>query len=310
MKAPNITSTYNSNPGNPHSAGNIPPLLIPSLVAATGEDVRFVHLANQKKVAAYIISPASHGHDNHDKEVLRLVRNEDLPKELRAINDPVTLKSFLANAYVKVVTLDNGDIKLYVEQRGLGGGREDRNLGSWSKLLSGIRELAAERAELSDASSTSRAETKPLKAFISYAWERGDKNSVLQRFLEGLRDDLEKLGIETFFDVTRMSGNMDHTMQENLAQSDIILPILTPLFESKVLLPDDPKQKNNLKFEYNLTLEKAQNNPDTLIIPLRYEKGAANALRTEMEKFSPIDCTDPETRTESFIAGGEKNLVH
>lgn len=304
------TNTHDSNPGNPHSTANnshnISPLTIPSLIAATGEEVRFIYLSDQKKVTAYVVSsPALH---DHGKEVLRLVRSEDLPKELGAINDPEALKSFLANAYAKVTTFDNGDVKLYVEQRGVGRGKEDRNQESWNKLLAGIKDLAASNYASMIGGSHKKQEDLAPQVFISYAWEaEGSKElASLQRWLGGLRDDLQVAGMSVFLDIGDMTGSIEACMTENLAQSDIILTINTAKYNARAT--DKVSVTNNLRFEYHLTLERAAINPKS-VIPLHYSAtleeafgaiGGANEL-AGLKILWIRNCQNVETYGEQLV---------
>ncbi|WPY00573.1 hypothetical protein Trichorick_00454 [Candidatus Trichorickettsia mobilis] len=54
-----------------------------------------------------------------------IIKQENLPPELQQIDSLKTFHAFLRNAYVNISELDNGDFKLYVNQRCLGG--QDNN---------------------------------------------------------------------------------------------------------------------------------------------------------------------------------------
>ncbi len=53
---------------------------------------------------------------------------------------------------------------------------------------------------------------------------------LLQRWLKNFQEDLERAGIQVFLDVRDMQGHLDTTMRQRLADSDFVLPILTPRF--------------------------------------------------------------------------------
>jgi tetratricopeptide (TPR) repeat protein len=65
-----------------------------------------------KKVSAEII--------NKDRSIIQ-IKNENLPKELREISCPKVFDAFLKNTYAKVSPLGNGEHKLDINQRLLGG---------------------------------------------------------------------------------------------------------------------------------------------------------------------------------------------
>jgi len=72
-----------------------------------------------KKVSAEII--------NKDGSRIE-VKNENLPKELREINNPKVFDTFLRNTYAKVSILSDGDYKLHINHKLLGGGYESGSI--------------------------------------------------------------------------------------------------------------------------------------------------------------------------------------
>ena len=52
------------------------------------------------------------------------VKNENLPKELKEISDPEMFSGFLKNTYSKIITLSDGEYKLYINHKLLGGDGE------------------------------------------------------------------------------------------------------------------------------------------------------------------------------------------
>ena len=76
------------------------------------QQVEFIYSSRNKRVTATVINKSGEK---------KQVRSEDLPKELKQISNPKGFKAFLSSIHVKVNTLSNGDYKLYVNQKGLGG---------------------------------------------------------------------------------------------------------------------------------------------------------------------------------------------
>ena len=76
------------------------------------QQVEFIYFSRNKRVTATVINKSGEK---------KQVRSEDLPKELKQISNPEKFKAFLRSAYTKVSTSSNGDYKLYVNQKGLGG---------------------------------------------------------------------------------------------------------------------------------------------------------------------------------------------
>ena len=72
------------------------------------------------------------------------VKNENLPKELREISDPEVFSSFLRNTYAKVTTLSDGEYRLYINHRLLGGDEE-----YLYRMLCSMRELLINKTKSS-----------------------------------------------------------------------------------------------------------------------------------------------------------------
>lgn len=78
----------------------------------SNKQVELNYSLHDKKVSAEVI--------NENGERVK-VKGENLPKELKQINNPAIFKAFLNSAYAKVSTLSNGNYKLDVNQKLLGG---------------------------------------------------------------------------------------------------------------------------------------------------------------------------------------------
>ena len=84
-----------------------------------------------KKVSAEIIN----------KDGVRIeIKNENLPKELQKINSPEVFNLFLKNTYAKVTSLSDGEYKLDVNHRLLGGVKDDPE-GSMTPRTQGGKEF-------------------------------------------------------------------------------------------------------------------------------------------------------------------------
>lgn len=110
---------------------------------------------------------------------------------------------------------------------------------SWRQALKDIHTLA-KRRHLNK------------KVFISYAWPTEPAmRDQLQRWLKQLQDDLQRAGINVFYDLRDMKGHLDTTMQQQIENSDFVIPVLTPEFLSRV-----QNSETHLAFEFRLMLEK------------------------------------------------------
>lgn len=257
--------------------------------ATSGEDVKLAYEEKSKAVRAYVTGQAG-------KE--KMVKPWDMPGELQGIKNPLQLRGLMDNAYLKAQTLDSGDVKLYVDQRGVGGVKGDRDKPEWDKLLTSIHDLWKNR----------NPNKASIKAFISYAWEDTSTkagevaNSKLQRYLGNLRDDLQKAGISVFLDIGDMHGHMKKRMHDNLKDSDVIITINTPRFKTRAEAVDMlSRPKTNLGFEYKLTLEKSKDIPYG-IIPLHYSGGFNDSFPGALKEYLIRDCRDIEQYSAALVA--------
>ncbi len=133
-----------------HSSDNI----TKTITAINGEEIKFVYSLSDKKMSAGVIEGETTGEKTGVEtnatefteklqKTAKLIKHEDLPKEIAAVKDPVTFHLL----YARTSYLSNRDVKLYVEQRELGGGKEDRESGYRSKMLDQIRGLATKSYE-------------------------------------------------------------------------------------------------------------------------------------------------------------------
>jgi hypothetical protein len=284
----NNSSSYSSNYGNTKADSYSQSI---TLRTVSNEEVRFEYSHSQQRVLAFLIR----GKENENE--VKQIKVEDMPIEFSKIKDTSTLALFLDGAYVKASTLSNDEVKLYVEQRGLGGGRGDRDLPSWNKLLNGIREKQHNEAA-AQSNNNNNSKVVQKKVFISYAWEDDSteegrvENAKLQRYLKNLRNDLQKAGMSVFLDIGDMHGDMKVRMEKNLKASDVIITINTPRFKARA----EAVPQTNLGFEYQLTLEKAKDIPYG-IIPLHYSGSFNEAFPDSLKAYL-------------IRKNGKDNLIH
>lgn len=86
-------------------------LVIKELTAANGQKIQLIYSPIIKKVSACVTE------DNKTIEI----KNENTPKGLKCLNNAKVFEAFCNNIYAKVVTLSNGEYKLYIDHKGLGG---------------------------------------------------------------------------------------------------------------------------------------------------------------------------------------------
>jgi len=110
--------------------------------------------------------------------------------------------------------------------------------------------------------------------YISYAWyKENEKNIKLQKWLITFKNDLKKVGIDTFLDVENMTGNMNTTMAENIAKSNFVFIVVTPRFKERA---DD--NTSHLQFELNNIVES-----NKFIIPILIEGDFNTSLPSQFD---------------------------
>jgi uncharacterized protein YjbI with pentapeptide repeats len=102
------------------------------------------------------------------------------------------------------------------------------------------------------------------QAFISYAWE-GDKTALArqQKHLARISRDLSTLGIPTWLDIERMTGDIDEQMAGNIKDSTYAFVIGTPRYTERA------GQDTNVKKEY-LAIVAKEKQGDLKVFPLQF----------------------------------------
>lgn len=128
--------------------------------------------------------------------------------------------------------------------------------------------------------------------FISYAWEvKEEENAKLQKRLTMLQDALQDVGITVQLDISLLSGDIDHYMEEGIKKSNHVLLICTPRLKERVEVPD----VNNMKKELSWTMERQKEDPQ-FIIPLTFSGSFRTSLPMNLDgkplKLGNILCRD------------------
>lgn len=88
------------------------------------------------------------------------------------------------------------------------------------------------------------------KIFISYAWEDSripggkEANENLQKWLNTLTKNLQKIGASVFFDLDNLSGNLRDSMRNNIEKSNFFILVTTPRWKQRILQGLTPTLKD------------------------------------------------------------------
>eukprot|EP01099_Mayorella_cantabrigiensis_P002430 TRINITY_DN2060_c0_g1_i2.p1 TRINITY_DN2060_c0_g1~~TRINITY_DN2060_c0_g1_i2.p1 ORF type:complete len:163 (+),score=26.95 TRINITY_DN2060_c0_g1_i2:74-562(+) len=103
------------------------------------------------------------------------------------------------------------------------------------------------------------------RCFISYAWEQDkQKNEQLQRRLEILKEDLEKLGAVVQLDIRNLQSSLTEFMKKGIENSDYIFLIGTPRLKER--LAEMGATLNNAQYEFEEIKKKSATNPKLSLI--------------------------------------------
>ncbi|WPY01825.1 hypothetical protein Trichorick_01748 (plasmid) [Candidatus Trichorickettsia mobilis] len=86
-----------------------------TLPAVGCKEVEFIYSTKTNQITVTTLS-------NSGEQVL--IKAENLPKELEEITNPMQLSKFLKNSYAKITSLSDGEYKLHINHKLLGGGKE------------------------------------------------------------------------------------------------------------------------------------------------------------------------------------------
>jgi len=155
--------------------------------------------------------------------------------------------------------------------------------------------------------STRALDIKKVKCFISYEWPTEiTKREALQMFLEKMKDDLRRVGIEVMLDIHNMEGDIDSYMEKGIKSSDRVLLICTPRLVQR--LNDIAPKPNNLQKEIKAALEKQKVSPK-FIIPLILEGDWEASMPKTIPNILALDFTKSEEYYERMVYVSPKGLI-
>ncbi|MBS4168573.1 hypothetical protein [Parachlamydia sp. AcF125] len=140
-----------------------------------GERLKIIYMEPEKTIKASVLDE-----DGQETPILR----ENMPKELRLINNALAFQTFLQEAYFKTSSVGNGEACLYVEQRD---NRGERTSGPTFFDTDSITEdLARETMKLIKESQKELAQKKIKEKTILFVGRSGSGKSLLCNFLNGV----------------------------------------------------------------------------------------------------------------------------
>ncbi len=154
--------------------------------------------------------------------------------------------------------------------------RERQNL--LREFLASIKSIVKEQAKLHLPQSLDELKRSVLtrpQVFLSYAWEPADtpRLTYLQYFLKYLADDFEAAGLIPWFDLQRMTGDLDKQMRIGIQKSQYVLLVGTHRYAERTKLGSDTNVHKELKFaleEYKKRINSDDESADFLM-PLMLE---------------------------------------
>ncbi|MBS4168571.1 hypothetical protein [Parachlamydia sp. AcF125] len=139
-----------------------------------GERLKIFYIESEKTVEAFVI-------DKSGKEIPIL--QENMPKELRLINSALAFQAFLKGAYFKTSSFSNGELGLYVGQRGKGGGD---NEPAPAAPKADEKDLAMQTMKLIREGQEELAQKKIKEKAILFVGRTGSGKSLLCNYLNDI----------------------------------------------------------------------------------------------------------------------------
>ncbi len=129
------------------------------------------------------------------------------------------------------------------------------------------------------------------KIFVAHAWEdeANGMRSWEQAQIKTLVEDLRAAGFDVFFDIDAMWGRLETTMQKELSESDVVVPICTPRFAERV-----KQSSTNAAFEFRLLSEKGRINPSS-ICPIHLLGSFNDAVPEALRAYIVYNFTDAKS---------------
>ncbi|MCD6039841.1 MAG: hypothetical protein K0S27_1241, partial [Gammaproteobacteria bacterium] len=126
------------------------------------------------------------------------------------------------------------------------------------------------------------------QVFFSYAWgkENEPRFIQLQTFLKEMSHYLKKAGVQVWFDLDRMVGDVESQMRDGVSRSHVVLLFGTETYSKKTGVGS----QTNVKKELDFTLEKAAHDKHCLM-PLLLEGTFKTTFPSLGYKYLMVDAT-------------------
>ena len=187
--------------------------VIKNIKTVNNKEIKVIYSPLQKATSAYVIEEGRE----------QLIKPEDLPKELREVKDPASLQLLLENSYTRASYLSNGDVKLYMEQRGLGGGKKNKKAVSKDSNKNPVQERTTPQVELKATQENVIKEGEFIgnnqEPFLSEPNEKKFTN-LNQKEIKVMKNNMsnELLGKVKFFDMGQASEGRASTQDQTIRQ--------------------------------------------------------------------------------------------
>jgi len=140
---------------------------------------KIVNLEKRKIDFSFFIQEQKISIDLIDESNQRIsIKNENIPKELLNITNPQSFSVFVDSVYTKVSKLSDGEYKIYINVRGLGGVRGSQN----DRVLRA--QMIEAMVDEADRQGVEVVNNREAQSWISKTWNLVKKNS--SKILSGL----------------------------------------------------------------------------------------------------------------------------
>ena len=140
---------------------------------------KIVNLEKRKIDFSFFIQEQKISIDLIDESNQRIsIKNENIPKELSNITNPQSFSVFVDSVYTKVSKLSDGEYKIYINVRGLGGVRGSQN----DRVLRA--QMIEAMVDEADKQGIEVVNNREAQSWISKTWNWVKKNS--SKILSGL----------------------------------------------------------------------------------------------------------------------------
>ena len=140
---------------------------------------KIVNLEKRKIDFSFFIQEQKISIDLIDESNQRIsIKNENIPKELSNITNPQSFSVFVDSVYTKVSKLSDGEYKIYINVRGLGGARGSQN----DRVLRA--QMIEAMVDEADKQGIEVVNNREAQSWISKTWNWVKKNS--SEILSGL----------------------------------------------------------------------------------------------------------------------------